>query len=86
MNQTIHYFLNVPAIQSATQGQNGPIVVTLFNSSSSQNEILEKNTINATNLEGPMKGKTKPIPVLIAAIRNGSTYVMFIPNKIPKVK
>lgn len=90
MNQTIQYFLNVTAIQSATQGhihrraqgQNGPVVVTLFNSSSSQNEILEKNTINATNLEGPMKGKT--IPVLIAAMRNGSTYVNVHTEQNPK--
>lgn len=81
LNQTIHYFLNVTAIQSAiqghihsgAQGQYGPVVVTLFNFSSPQNEILQKGTINATNLEGPMKGKT--IPDLITVMNNGRMYV-----------
>lgn len=90
LNQTIHYFLNVTAIQSATQGhihsgaqgQNGPVVVTLFNSSSPQNEIVEKGTINATNLEGPMKGKT--IPDLLAAMKNGNTYVNVHTEQNPK--
>lgn len=90
LNQTIQYFLNVTSIQGATQGhihsgaqgQNGPVVVTLFNSSSPQNEILQKDTINATNLEGPMKGKTTPD--LLAAMKNGSTYVNVHTEQNPK--
>jgi hypothetical protein len=80
-NQTVHYFVNVTGIQDATQGhihsgvegENGPIVVTLFNFDSPQSEVFEKGNITASNLEGPMQGKT--IPDLIAAMKNGSTYV-----------
>lgn len=90
LNQTIHYFLNVTAIQNATQshihsgaqGQNGPVMVTLFNSSSPQKEFLQKGIINATNLEGPMKGKT--IPDFIAAMENGSMYVNVHTEQNPK--
>jgi CHRD domain len=80
-NQTVHYFVNVTGIQGATQGhihsgvegENGPIVVTLFNFDSPQSEVFEKGNITASNLEGPMQGKT--IPDLIGAMKNGSTYV-----------
>jgi hypothetical protein len=80
-NQTVHYFVNVTGIQGATQGhihsgaegENGPIVVTLFNFDSPQNEVFAKGNITANNLEGPMQGKT--IPDLIDAMTNGSTYV-----------
>jgi len=81
LNQTIHYFVNVTGIQGVTQGhihsgaegKNGSIVVTLFKYDSPQNNVLEKGIIAASNLEGPMQGKT--IPDLIAAMKNGSTYV-----------
>jgi len=80
-NQTVNYFVNVTGIQGATQGhvhsgaegENGPIVVTLFKFDSPQNVVFEKGNITASNLEGPMQGKT--IPDLIAAMKNGSTYV-----------
>ena len=80
-NQTVHYFVNVTGIQGATQGhihsgaegENGPIVVTLFKYDSPQNEVFAKGNITANNLEGPMQGKT--IPDLIDAMKNGSTYV-----------
>ena len=80
-NQTVHYFVNVTGIQGATQGhihsgaegENGPIVVTLFKFDSPQNEVFVKGNITANNLEGQMQGKT--IPDLIAAMKNGSTYV-----------
>ena len=55
------------------EGENGPIVVTLFNFDSPQTEVLQNGTIAASNLEGPMEGKT--IPELIAAMQNGTTYV-----------
>ena len=80
-NQTIQYFVNVTGIQGVTQGhihsgaegENGPVVVTLFNFESPQSEVLENGTFTESNLEGPMQGKT--IPDLIAAMKNGSTYV-----------
>jgi hypothetical protein len=81
LNQTIHYFVNVTGIEGITQGhihsgaeaENGPIVVTLFNFESPQSAVLENGTFAASNLEGPMQGKT--MPDLIAAMKNGSTYV-----------
>lgn len=81
LNQTIHYSVNVTGIEGATQahihsgaeGENGPIVVTLFNFESPQSAVLENGTFADSNLEGPMQGKT--IPDLIAAMKNGSTYV-----------
>lgn len=80
-NQTIQYFVNVTGIQGATQGhihsgaqgENGAIIVTLFKFDSPQNTVFEKGNITANNLEGPLQGKT--IPDLIAAMKNGSTYV-----------
>ncbi|HYF99672.1 MAG TPA: CHRD domain-containing protein [Candidatus Saccharimonadales bacterium] len=80
-NQTIQYFVNVTGVQGATQGhihsgaqgENGPIVVTLFKFDSPQNTVFEKGNITASNLEGPLQGKT--IPDLITAMKNGSTYV-----------
>lgn len=81
LNKTIHYFVNVTGIQGVTQGhihsavegENGPIVVTLFNFDSPQNEVLQNSNFTASNLEGPMQGKTTSD--LIAAMKNGSTYV-----------
>lgn len=80
-NQTMHYYVNVTGIQGVTQGhihsgvegENGPIVVTLFNFDSPQNEVLQYSNFTASNLEGPMEGKT--MQDLIAAMKNGSTYI-----------
>jgi hypothetical protein len=80
-NQTMHYFVNVTGIQGVTQGhihsgaegENGPIVVTLFNFDSPQNEVLQYSNFTASNLEGPMQGKT--MQDLIGAMKNGSTYI-----------
>lgn len=81
LNQSVTYYVNVTGIQGVTQGhihsgaqgENGPIVVTLFKYDSPQNGVTESDNITATNLEGPMQGKT--IPDLISAMKNGSTYV-----------
>lgn len=81
LNETMHYFVNVTGIEGVTQGhihsgaegENGPIVVTLFNFESPQSTVLQNGTLEANHLEGPMQGKT--IPDLIAAMKNGSTYV-----------
>jgi hypothetical protein len=81
LNQTMHYFVNVTGIQGVTQGhihsgaegENGPIVVTLFNFDSPQNEVLQYSNFTASNLEGPMQEKT--MQDLIAAMKNNSTYI-----------
>jgi len=81
LNKTMHYFVNVTGIQGVTQGhihsavegENGPIVVTLFNFDSPQNEVLVNSNFTASSLEGPMQGK--PMSDLIAAMNNGSTYI-----------
>ena len=81
LNQTMHYYVNVTGIQGVTQGhihsgaegENGPIVVTLFSFDSPQNEVLQYSNFTASNLEGPMEGKT--MQDLIAAMKNGSTYI-----------
>ena len=62
LNQTMHYYVNVTGSQGITQGhihtgaegENGPIVVTLFNFDSPQNEVLQYSNFTASNLEGPM--------------------------------
>lgn len=80
-NQTMHYYVNVTGIQGVTQGhihsgaegENGPIVVTLFNFDSPQNEVLQDSNFTASNLEGPMEGKT--MQDLIATMKNGSAYI-----------
>ena len=80
-NQTMHYYVNVTGIQGVTQGhihsgaegENGPIVVTLFSFDSPQNEVIQDSNFTASNLEGPMEGKT--MQDLIAAMKNGSTYI-----------
>ena len=81
LNQTMHYFVNVTGIEGVSQGhihsgaegENGPIVVTLFNFDSPQNEVLQYSNFTASNLEGPMEGKT--MQDLIGAMKNGSTYI-----------
>jgi hypothetical protein len=81
LNQTMHYFVNVTGIEGVSQGhihsgaegENGPIVVTLFNFDSPQNEVLQYSNFTASNLEGPMQGKT--MQDLIAAMKNGTTYI-----------
>ena len=60
-------------LHSGAEGENGPIVVTLFKFDSSQNTVLQNGTFAANNLEGPMQGKT--VAELINAIKNNTTYV-----------
>ena len=81
LNQTATYYVNVTDIQGVTQGhihsgaqgENGPVVVTLFKFDSPQDGVTQNDNITATDLEGPMQGKT--IPDLVSAMKNGSTYV-----------
>ena len=80
-NETIDFSVNATGIEGVTaghihsgiQGENGPVVVTLFTFDSPQNEVSENGTIAANNLEGPMEGKT--MPDLISSLKNSSTYV-----------
>ena len=60
-------------IHSGQQGENGPIVVTLFNYDSPMNQVSESGSITADKLEGPMAGKQ--LSDLATAMSNGSTYV-----------
>ena len=88
-NETVDFNVNATDINGVTQGhihsgvqgENGPVVVTLFNFTSAQNEVSENGTIAASNLEGPMKGKT--IADLITAMKDGSTYANFHTEQNP---
>ena len=60
-------------IHSGGQGENGPIVVTLFKNDSPTNEVSETGSITADKLEGPMAGKQ--LTDLVTAMSNGETYV-----------
>jgi CHRD domain len=88
-NQTIYYYVNATGIQGATQGhihsgaqgENGPVIVTLFNFSSAQDEIGQKGYFTANSLVGPMQGKT--VSDLINAMKSNSTYVNFHTEQNP---
>jgi hypothetical protein len=74
------YSVNATNIEGVTaghvhlgeQGENGPIVVTLFNYDSPMNGVSESGTITADKLEGPMAGMQ--ISDLAAAGGNGTLY------------
>jgi hypothetical protein len=88
-NETINFSENATGIPGVTKGhihsgvqaQNGPIVVTLFNLDSPQNAVPQNGNFTADDLEGPMEGKTTAD--LMAAMKNGSTYVNFHTEKNP---
>jgi hypothetical protein len=60
-------------IHSGKQGENGPIVVTLFKYDSPMNQVSESGSITADKLEGPMAGRQ--LLDLLTAMSNGETYV-----------
>jgi hypothetical protein len=78
---SVAYSINATNIEGATaghihlgkQGENGPIVVTLFKYDSPMNEVSENGTITADKLEGPMAGKQ--ISDLATAGANATLYV-----------
>jgi hypothetical protein len=92
MQDKIWFKLNVTDMQGVTQahihtgkqGENGPILVTLYKSDTPQpiNGKLAYGNITANLLEGPMKGKQ--ISDLTTAMSNGSTYVNVHTEKYPK--
>ena len=59
-------------IHLGKQGENGPVVATLFNYDSPMNGVSESGTITADKLEGPMAGMQ--ISDLAAAGANGTVY------------
>lgn len=78
---SVAYSVNATNIQGVTaghihlgkQGENGPVVVTLFKYDSPMNEVSETGTITADKLEGPLAGKQ--LSDLGAAGGNGTLYV-----------
>jgi len=64
-------------IHSGKQGENGPIVVTLFKADTPSSEPINGNlasgNITNANLEGPMAGKT--VMDLTKSMELGETYV-----------
>jgi CHRD domain-containing protein len=88
-NQTINYYVNATGIQGATQGhihsgaqgENGPVVASLFNFSSSQDEVGQKGYFTKSDLVGPMQGKN--VSDLIDAMKSNSTYVNFHTEQNP---
>jgi len=91
MQDKMWFKLNVTDMQGVTQahihtgkqGENGPILVTLYKSDTPQpiNGKLAYGNITANLLEGPMKGKQ--ISDLATAMSNGSTYVNVHTEKHP---
>jgi hypothetical protein len=73
-------------IHSGKQGENGPVIVTLFKYDSPKSQVTENGTITADKLEGPMAGKQ--LTDLITAINNGETYVNIhtVPNPNGEVR
>jgi hypothetical protein len=77
---SIAYSVNATNIEGVTaghmhlgkQGENGPVVATLFNYDSPMNGVSENGTITADKLEGPMAGMQ--ISDLAAAGANGTIY------------
>ena len=91
MQDKVWFKLNVTDMQGVTQahihtgkqGENGPVVVTLYKSATPQpiNGKLSYGNITANLLEGPMKGKQ--ISDLATALSNGGTYVNVHTEKYP---
>jgi hypothetical protein len=74
-------------IHSGKIGQNGPVVVTLFQSKATtsspiKNGILSQGTITSANLEGPLKGKQ--ISDLVKLINDGNAYANVYTKQNPK--
>jgi hypothetical protein len=81
MGDSVEYTVNASGMQGVTaghihsgkQGENGPVVVTLFKDDTPTNEVSETGSITPDKLEGPMAGKQ--LTDLASAMNNGDTYV-----------
>jgi hypothetical protein len=77
---SIDYTITATDIEEVTAGhihfgiesQNGPVVATLFEFDSPQNEVSESGTINSDDLSGPLEGMQ--ISDLVDAFNDGNTY------------
>jgi hypothetical protein len=81
--QTVNYQLSVNDLANVTQahihrgeeGENGKIVVTLYNSTmptGPKSGLLSQGNITAANLQGPLAGH--PLTDLISIMENGTAY------------
>ena len=72
-------------IHQSKIGQNGPVVITLFNASSPtgpKSGILARGTITSYKLEGPLKDKQ--ISNLVKLIDDGNAYANIHSQQNPK--
>lgn len=77
---SVDYTIAADDIEAATaghihfgiEGQNGPVVATLFEFDSPQDEVSESGTITSDDLSGPLEGMQ--ISDLIDAFNDGNTY------------
>lgn len=78
---TISYTVDASDIQAVTAGhihsgpagENGDVLVTLFNYDTPQDGVSETGTFTAADLEGPMSGAQ--LSDLVAVMNSGDTYV-----------
>jgi hypothetical protein len=78
---SITYNVNATNIEDVTaghvhygkEGENGPVVFTMFKYNPPRDEVLESGTITADKLEGPLQGKQ--VSDLAFAGANGSLYM-----------
>ncbi|MDN5847017.1 MAG: CHRD domain-containing protein [Candidatus Nitrosocosmicus sp.] len=88
-NETMDFYVHTTDIQGATaghihqgvQGQNGEVIVPLFNFDTPQDMVSENGTITAEMFAGPMEGMT--IADLLTAMKAGNTYVNIHTEKNP---
>ena len=77
---SIDYTITATDIEAVTaghihfgiEGQNGPVVVTLFEFDLPQNEVSESGTISADDLSGPLEGMH--ISDLVDTLNDGNAY------------
>jgi hypothetical protein len=80
-SDSITYSVNATGIKGVTaghvhfgkEGENGPVVFTMFKYDPPRDEVLESGTITADKLEGPLQGKK--VSDLAFAGANGSLYM-----------
>ena len=89
IGDTVNYTVNASNIQGATAGhihlgkpgENGPVVITLFNYDTPMDQVSETGSFTAADQEGPMTGQ--PYQELGMAALNGSLYVNIHTEKNP---
>lgn len=76
----VDYTINATDVEGVTaghihygiEGENGPVVATLFDFDSPRSEVSESGTITADDLSGPLEGMK--ISDLVNAMNDGNTY------------